>query len=48
MIKTLVIKYGGKNFTIPDLRFFSTCLLGFAGFLGIDELQGVELKHTKL
>ena len=36
--KTLVTKYGGKNSTIPDLRFLLICLLGFAGFLLIDEL----------
>ena len=48
MIKTLVTKYGGKNSTIPDLRFLLTCLLGFAGFLRIDELLDVKLKHIKL
>ena len=31
-------KYGWENSTIPDLRFLLTCLLEFAGFLGIDEL----------
>ena len=30
MIKTLVTKYGGENYTIPGLRFLLTCLLGFA------------------
>ena len=48
MIKTLVTKYGGKNFAIPDLIFLSTCLLGFAGFLRIDELLDVKLKHIKI
>ena len=48
MIKTLVKKYGGKNSTIPDLRFLLTCLLGFAGFLRSDELLDVKLKHIKL
>ena len=38
MTKTLFTKYGGKNSTIPDLRFLLICLLGFAGFLLIDEL----------
>ena len=28
MIKALVTKYGGKNSTIPDLKFLLTCLLG--------------------
>ena len=48
MIKTLVRKYGGENSTIPDLRFLLTCLLGFAGFLRIDELLDVMLKHIKI
>ena len=48
MIKTLVTKYGGKSSTIPDLRFLLTCLSGFAGFLRIDELLDVKLKHIKL
>ena len=48
MIKTLVTKYGGKNSTIPDLRFLLTVLLGFAGFLRINELLDVKLKHIKL
>ena len=48
MAKTLVTKYGGKNSTIPDLRLLSTCLLEFAGFLRIDELLDVKLKHIKL
>ena len=44
MIKTLVTKNGGKNSTIPDLIFLLTCLLGFAGFLRIDELQESHLE----
>ena len=48
IIKTLVTKYGGENSTIPDLRFLLTCLLGFAGFLRIDELLDVKLKHIKI
>ena len=48
MIKTLVTKYGGKNSTIPDLRFLLTSLLGFEGFLRIDELLDIKLKHMKL
>ena len=47
MIKTLVTKYGGKNSTVPDLRFLLICLLGFAGFLRIDKLLDVKLKHMK-
>ena len=46
MSKTLFTKYGGNNSTIPDLRFFLICLLGFAGFLLIDEL-GETHKITK-
>ena len=48
MIKGLVTKYGEKNFTIPDLRFLLTCLLGFAGFLRVQELLDVKLKHIKI
>ena len=32
VIKTLVAKYGGKNSTIPGLRFLLTFLLGITGF----------------
>ena len=48
MIKTLVIKYGEENSAIPDLRFLLTCLLGFAGFLRIDDLFNVKLKHIQI
>ena len=48
MIKGLVTKYGEKNSTIPDLRFLLTCLLGFAGFLRVQELLDVKLKHIKI
>ena len=48
MIKTLVTKYGEKNSTIPDLRLLLTCLLGFAGFLRINELLDAKLKHIKI
>ena len=30
------------------MRFLLTCLLGFAGFLRIDELLDVKLKHIKI
>ena len=48
MIKTLVTKCGGENSTIPDLSFLLTCSLGFAGFLRIDKLLDVKLKHIKI
>ena len=48
MIKALVTKYGGKSSTITDLRFLSLCLLGFAGFLFIEELLDVKLRPIKL
>ena len=48
MIKSLLTKYGGKNSTIPDLRFLLKYLLGFAGFLHINELLDVKLKNIKL
>ena len=48
MIKGLVTKYGGKNSTILNLIFLLTCLLGFAGFLHVQELFDVKLKHIKI
>ena len=36
-----------KNYIIPHLRFLLPCLLGFAGFLRIEELLEVKLKHIK-
>ena len=48
VIKTLVTKYCGKNSTIPDLRFLLTVLFWFAGFLRINELLDVKLKHIEL
>ena len=48
MIKALFKKYGGKNYTIPDLRFLLTCSLGFAGFLRTKKLLEVKLQHIKL
>ena len=48
MMKTLVTKYGKKSSTILDLRFLLACLLGFVGFLRVDELLHVKLKHIKL
>ena len=47
MIKTLVTKYDGQNSPIPDLRFLLTRLLAFTGFLHVDELLDVKLKHVK-
>ena len=47
IIKALVAKYSGENPTISDLRFLLTVLLGFAGFLRIDDLL-VKLKHIKI
>ena len=32
MVKTLVTKYGGKNSTIPDLKFLLTRLLGLDSY----------------
>ena len=36
------------KFYYPDLRFLLTCLLGFAGFLRINELLEFKLKHIKI
>ena len=48
MIKVLVTKYGGESSAIPDLRFLLKSLLGFAGFLRVDELLYVKLKRIKI
>ena len=48
MIKSLVSKFGGKNTSLPDLRFLLTCLLGFSTFLRIDELLSTKIKHLRI
>ena len=48
MIKTLIKKYGGKNYPIPDLWFLLIWLLGFAGFLCTEKLLEVMLKNLIL
>ena len=48
MIKSLVNKFRGKNASLPDLRFFLTCLLGFSGFLRIDKLLSIKIKNLRI
>ena len=48
MIKSLVDKFGGKNASLPDLRFLLTCLLGFSGFLRIEGLLSIKIKHLRI
>ena len=48
MIKSFVNKFGGKNTSLPDLRFLLTCLLGFSGFLRIEELLSIKIKHLRI
>ena len=48
MIKSLVNTCGGRNASLPDLRFLLTCLLGFSGFLRIEELLSIEIKHLRI
>ena len=48
MAKALVTKYSEKYSKISDLRFFLTCLLGLAGFLRIEELLNIKLKHINI
>ena len=48
IIKSTVTKYGVKNSSILDSRFLLTCLLGFGGFLCIEELLDVKPKHIKI
>ena len=48
IIKSLVNKFGGKNASLPDLRFLLTCLLGFSGYLRIGELLSIKMKHLRI
>ena len=48
MIKPLVEKFGGKNASLPDLRFLLTCLLGFSGFLRKEELLSIKIKYLRI
>ena len=48
MIKSLVNRFGGKNASLPYLRFLLTCLLGFSGFLRIVELLSIKIKHLRI
>ena len=47
-VKQVVLKYGNKYSSLMDLRFTIVCLLGFAGFMRIDELLQVRLKHLTI
>ena len=46
--KELVDTYGGDNVTLSELRFFVTCVLGFAGFFRIEELLAIQLKEVSI
>ena len=48
MIKSLVNKFRGENASLLDLRFLLTSLLGFSGFLRIDELLSIKIKHLRM
>ena len=48
MIQSLVNKSGGKNASLPDLRFLLTCLLGFSGFLRKEELLSIKIKYLRI
>ena len=37
-----------KNASLSNLRFLLTCLLGFSGFLRIEELLSIEIKHLRI
>jgi len=47
MIKALVDTYSGEE-SLPNLRFLLICLLGFTGFMRIDEILKIQLKHLRL
>lgn len=46
MIKEWVNAYGDEE-NLPKLRFLLICVLGFTGFMRIDEILKVQLKHLK-
>ena len=48
MIKALVNKFERENASLRDLRFLLTCLLGFTGFLRIEELLLIKIKHLRI
>ena len=48
MIKTLVTKYDEKSSSIPDMRFLLKCLLGFTGFLPVEELRNIKILEKNL
>ena len=48
VLKEVVRKYGRNTSSLLDVRFTIVCLIGFAGFLRIDELLNVKLKHLSL
>ena len=48
MIESLVNKFGWKNASLPDLQFLLTCLLGFSGFLPIEELLSIKIKQLRI
>ena len=45
-IKDVVSKYCKENSSLMDRRFATVCILGFAGFLRIDELLSTQLKNV--
>ena len=45
MIKTLVYRYGSDNATFFDMWFVPICLLGFSGFLRIEELLQIKTRR---
>ena len=48
MIKSLINKFERENASLRDLRFLLTCLLGFTGFLPIEELLLIKIKHLRI
>ena len=48
IIKRFVDEFCPKTSNMLDLRFLVVCLAGFSGFLRIQELLDVKLKHVKL
>ena len=47
-VNQVVLKYANKYSNLMDLRFTIVCLLGFAGFMRIEELLQVRLKHLTI
>ena len=47
-LKEVITKYCSGSSTLMDLRFITVCLIGFAGFMRIEELLSTQLKNVTI